>query len=308
MTPAGWVPVPAAGVTALGAMAAACGVLAGWRAAQRCATRARARRLHGDATPRLPGPWRRGGRRAAALLRGAAGGAGWQWAAPAAGALLAWWGRSPLPLLAGCLALPWVRRRLRAAARRREAERLEAAVVELCTFVAGEVRAGLPPEQALLAAEGCGLRAAGPAVSAAARYGGDVPAALRSAAARPGAEGLRGVAACWQVAREGGSTLADGLERVAAALNAERDQRAEVHAQLAGPRATAAVLTLLPLFGLLLGTAMGVAPLRVLLHTPAGLACLAAGCALEAAGLAWVTRLVRGAEQPGLHHRAVPHG
>lgn len=305
--------------SALVTLAATCGALAVWLAARGRAAQRRARLLHGDtvpgarcrdaAVPHSTGPWHRACRRATTVARTVAGRADPSWAAPAAGALLAWWSRSPLPLLAGCLALPLVRRRLRAAARRRTSERHQAAVVELCTFVAGELRAGLQPEQALLAAEGCGLRAAGPAVSAAARYGGDVPAAFRAAATRPGAEGLRGVAACWQVAREGGSALADWLERVAAALDAERDQRAEVTAQLAGPRATAAVLTLLPPFGLLLGEAMGATPLRVLLHTPAGLGCLAAGLALESAGLAWVARLVRGAEQrPGLRPRAVRHG
>jgi tight adherence protein B len=105
------------------------------------------------------------------------------------------------------------------------------------------------------------------------------------------------VAACWQVAVDGGASLASGLERVAEALRADRDQREELRAQLAGPRATALVLAALPLFGLLLGAAMGVRPLQVLLHTQAGLACLLGGVVLEWAGLAWVAAIVARAER-----------
>lgn len=215
------------------------------------------------------------------------------WCLPAAGAV-ALLGASWLPLLAGAAAVPLVRRWLRGRERRDAQARRAAAVIELCAAVAGGLRAGRQPAEALLAAAPGGP-AGGPEVLAAARFGGDVPGALRGAAGAPGAQGLAGVAACWQVAAGGGAGLADGLDRVAAALRAERDERDELQAQLAGPRATALLLALLPGFGLLMGTALGAAPLRVLLHTPAGLLCLAAGSLLEWAGLAWTARIVRGA-------------
>ncbi|GAB2572851.1 type II secretion system F family protein [Streptomyces capparidis] len=207
--------------------------------------------------------------------------------------------RSPAPALAGLAAVPVVRRLLR----RRAAERLAAArrsaVIELCSCVAGELRSGRPPLHALAqaVADG-GLRedpAARTGVLAAARFGGDVPGALRRAAAAPGAEGLAGMAACWEVAVDSGGGLAEGLERVTAALRAEERQREDLKAQLAGPRSTAVLLALLPAAGVLLGTALGADPLRVLLHTPAGLACLVLGAALEWAGFAWTARIVRGA-------------
>jgi tight adherence protein B len=132
---------------------------------------------------------------------------------------------------------------------------------------------------------------------AASRFGGDIPAALREAAGMRGAEGLAGAAACWQVAVDGGAGLANGLDRVAAALRAEHDQREDLGAQLAGPRSTAVMLALLPAFGVVLGTAMGAHPLRVLLHTSAGLGCLAGGVLLEWAGLLWTARIVRSAEE-----------
>jgi tight adherence protein B len=56
------------------------------------------------------------------------------------------------------------------------------------------------------------------------------------------------------------------------------------------------MLAALPALGLLLGTAMGADPLRVLLHTGAGLGCLLAGAALEGAGLWWALGIVRRAE------------
>lgn len=58
----------------------------------------------------------------------------------------------------------------------------------------------------------------------------------------------------------------------------------------------ALLVALLPVAGLGLGAALGAEPLRVLLHTPGGLACLAVGAFLEAAGLYWACRIVRGGE------------
>ncbi len=252
-----------------------------------------------DPVPRLPSP-------CASLVSavrerlGAPEGRAW-WCLPV-GAVLGLLGESLLPLLAGAAAVPVVRRLLLRRGRRSAAERRGAAVIELCAAVAGELHAGRQPDRALLAAGAVPLRElgeSGAAVLAAARFGGDVPEALREAARSPGAEGLGGVAACWHVSVEGGAGLAKGLDAVACALRAERDQREELEALLAGPRSTALVLALLPAFGLLLGAAMGADPMRVLLHSPAGLACLVIGGLLEWAGLAWVARLVRAAEGPG---------
>ncbi|UGY95116.1 type II secretion system F family protein [Streptomyces gobiensis] len=229
-------------------------------------------------------------------VRRFAGRVGRQWLCLPVGGVLAVLAESVLPLLAAVAAVPLLGRWLRRRERRRAAERREGAVIELCAGVAAELRAGQQPERALLASGAGGLGQAGSAVLAAARFGGDVPGALRRAAREPGAGGLAGVAACWQVAVDGGAGLADGLDRVADALRAEREQREELRAQLAGPRSTALVLALLPLFGLLLGTAMGAEPLRVLLHSPVGWGVLAAAGLLEWAGLAWVAQIVRAAE------------
>ncbi len=221
-----------------------------------------------------------------------------EWWAPAAGLVLALLGASVLPVVAGVAGVPVLRRIRLARAARRERERRADAVIALCAALAGEVRAGRQPGEALLyaARESGGLGEAQAAVLAAARFGGDVLGALAAAARQPGAEGLRGLAACWLVAVDQGAGLAAGLDRLEAALRAERDQRADLRAQLAGSRATAVMLAGLPALGLLLGTAMGADPLHVLLHTGAGLGCLLVGGVLEAAGLWWALGIVRRAE------------
>ncbi|WP_052230038.1 hypothetical protein, partial [Streptomyces sp. CT34] len=121
------------------------------------------------------------------------------WCLPA-GIGLGLLGRSVLPVVAAVAGVVVVRRWLAARGIRRQADRRAAAVIALCTAVAGELRAGQQPDRALVAAgaEEPGLGEAAAVVLAAARYGGDVPGALRAAARLPGAEGLTGMAAGWQ--------------------------------------------------------------------------------------------------------------
>ncbi|WP_371497977.1 type II secretion system F family protein [Kitasatospora sp. NBC_00374] len=193
----------------------------------------------------------------------------------------------------------WRRRRNTVAQARRRA----AAVIELCVGLSAELRSGATAEQALNVV----ISRSGPhlwqtlgaeptARLTAARYGADVPAALRLAAELPGGRGAAAVAACWQVTTASGTSLAAGLDQVADALRAERALAEEIAGELAGPRTTAVMLAALPLVGTLLGLALGAQPVRILLHTPAGLGCLLGGVLLEAAGLWWTSRIVRAAE------------
>ncbi|WP_405901606.1 type II secretion system F family protein [Streptomyces sp. NBC_00727] len=219
----------------------------------------------------------------------------WEWLClPVASALVVL-GQSALPLLAGAVAVPVVRRWLRKRQSRRDREARADGVVVLCGALVGELRAGHEPGQALLVAVRSTevLGEAGARVSAAARFGGDVPRALVQAAGEPGLDGLAGVAACWRVAVGSGAGLATGLARLEGALRAERRQREELRAQLAGAWSTVAVLALMPALGMGLGAALGADPLRVLLHSTAGLVCLATGGLLEVCGLLWAARIVR---------------
>ncbi|MET7679059.1 type II secretion system F family protein [Streptomyces sp. NPDC005423] len=221
-----------------------------------------------------------------------------EWWALAVGVALAVLGASVIPAVAGAAGVPLLRRVRLAGEARRARERRGDAVIALCSALAGEVRAGRQPGEALLRAahDSGGLGSVQATVLAAARFGGDVPAALAGAARQPGADGLLGLAACWRVAVDQGAGLAAGLDRLEGALRADRDQRADLRAQLAGARATAVMLAGLPVLGLLLGAAMGADPLHVLLHTGAGLGCLLIGGVLEGVGLWWALRIVRGVE------------
>ncbi|MFG3525721.1 type II secretion system F family protein [Streptomyces sp. NPDC047917] len=275
--------------------AALCAGVATWLAVAQDHGRRRARVLFVDEAvrPSLRARWKRTGvwlRKWSAERR--------EWLCVPVALLVAVLGESVLPLLAGAAAVPLVRRWLCGRALGKERERRAAGVVALCGAVVGELRAGHEPGQALLVAlrgtEVMGAAEAG--VVAAARFGGDVPGVLTQAAREPGLDGLAGVAACWRVAVDGGAGLAAGLDRLEDALRAERRRREELRAQLAGAWSTVAVLALLPVVGLGLGAALGADPLRVLLHTPAGLACLVTGGLLEVAGLCWAARIVRAGE------------
>nr|WSW71494.1 type II secretion system F family protein [Streptomyces sp. NBC_00995] len=279
---------------AVHAAALCAGAAAGLVVAGRSQGSRRARVLFGLGTDRTPlrQSWANGRIRWGAWLRRRE----W-WCLPAA-LVVAVLGESLLPVIVGVAAVPLVRRWLRRRESRKERERRADGVVDLCGAVVGELRAGHQPGQALLVAvQVTGvLGGAGPGVSAAARFGGDVPRALGQAAGEPGLEGLAGVAACWRVAADGGAGLAAGMGRLEDALRAERRQREELRAQLAGPWSTVVVLALLPVLGVGLGAALGADPLAVLLHSPVGLGCLVVGTVLEAAGLGWATRIVRKGE------------
>lgn len=183
-----------------------------------------------------------------------------------------------------------------AGCQRTEAER-RAAVVALCAALAAELRAGRPPDEALRHAARYSAPVA-PRAVAAASTGLDTVSALIADARLPGAGGLRGVAACLEVAAGTGAGLAAAIERVHAALRAEQEQRDRIAAELAGPRATARLLAGLPVVGLAIGHAIGADPVGVLLGTTWGLAVLAAGLALNGLGLWWVSALAARAQEP----------
>lgn len=184
--------------------------------------------------------------------------------------------------------------------RRQEAAAERAGAVEACGVLAAELRAGRAPADALAAAAEV---AAGPArealraAAAAAGLGGNVGSTLAGAApASAVAPLLRALGACWGVCAASGSGLAAAVQRLEEGLRADQAQRRAVDAELAGPRATATLLAVLPGIGLLMAAGLGADPLHVLLGTPLGVVCLVAGLALDALGVLWTARLV---EQAG---------
>ena len=201
----------------------------------------------------------------------------------------------PVPALltaAGGAAVAQVRRR-RAVAAARASERARA--VEACAALSAELRAGRTPADALQAAAevaGGPCRTALAAAAGSARLGGDVAAALRPPPSTAVPDVLRSLGACWTVCASTGSGLAAAVERLEEGLRADQALRRAVDAELAGPRATAGLLAVLPAGGLLMAGGLGADPLSVLLSTPLGLVCLTAGLLLDGLGLWWTGRLV----------------
>lgn len=242
----------------------------------------------------------------AARLRGIAPGSVTRWRPPAPGtpavygaALAAGWvvlGPAGAVCAAGATGLL---RRRRAA--RRTTDRAARAAAELADALAritDELRTGAHPATAL-----AGLTADGPLArellspaGTAARIGEPVPDALRRTAAgdRAGAgRDLERVASAWELADRHGAPLADLLGGVLDDVRWRLAHGARVRAQLAGPRATASVLTALPLAGIGLGQLMGIAPLTVLRTGLLGPGLLLLGVTLTGAGALWTDHILR---------------
>lgn len=75
---------------------------------------------------------------------------------------------------------------------------------------------------------------------------------------------------------------------------------------LAGPKSTARIVMVLPAIGVLFGLALGFNTLGVLVTTPPGWMCVAAGAALMLLARYWTRRLLASAQPadttPGLDH------
>lgn len=159
-----------------------------------------------------------------------------------------------------------------------------------------ELRSGAHP---VLAAESAARDARQPAravltaIAATARLGGDLAQALhRYAADSPTlAPVLRPLVHAWTLAQRHGLPLADVLDAVRRDVDGRVRFAHRVRAKMAGPRASGAVLAVLPALGVVLGEAMGANPIHVLLASPLGQTLLAIGTALICAGLYWITRL-----------------
>jgi tight adherence protein B len=192
-----------------------------------------------------------------------------------------------LLLVAAVVVVRTQRRRQAATADRRRA------VVEVAYALAAELRAGRTPADALAAVASSAGPLRGPLREAAraAALGDDAASALRDLARLPGAHGLRGLAGAWAVTVRTGGPVADVVDRLGDALEAELAAGRTVAAALAGPQTTTALLAVLPLGGLALAAGLGAHPTRFLLHRLPGLACLAGAVVLDVAGVLWMRRL-----------------
>ncbi len=203
---------------------------------------------------------------------------------------------------------PWRRRTLGNASGREcggSLTRAETDAIELAESLAAELRSGASPRAGLATAAAYlpagALADALVEVVSTEQVGGDVAAALRRCSVKPGLRTLAWLAAAWQVADDHGSRLADAVGLGRGDRTGRRSAHAQaVRAELAGPRSTARLLMLLPLFGLGLGMVLGADPVAVLTGSLLGWGCLAGGAALTLAGWWWTERLARAAVRSDL--------
>ncbi len=178
-----------------------------------------------------------------------------------------------------------------ASRRRREATRL--AVIRALAALVAELEAGQLPGNALVRAGG--ESSPWPTATAAAGSSGDIADALDLDGRTSPV--LRHLAACWRVGERSGAGLAASVSRLATSARAAEDIRAALEGQLAVPRATARMLALLPVIGIVFGTLLGADPLDWLTSSPPGRACLAGGALLTVAGLWWTGRIATSVER-----------
>lgn len=168
-------------------------------------------------------------------------------------------------------------------------QRRQEEVAHACDVLAGQVRVGQVPAEALqIAAIDCPVLADGAAIQ---RIGGDVTELWRASASRPGYGGLLELARAWQVCIETGAPMARSLEHVAAALAADREVGLLVLGELAASRATGRMLAVLPLVGLGLGYLIGGDPGAFLMKNMYGQGCLMLGAMLACGGVLWIERI-----------------
>ena len=145
--------------------------------------------------------------------------------------------------------------------------------------VSARVSAGTPLVEAI-EAQGASIR----------HRGGPEAARLASA--------WRDVAAAWEVSVAVGAPLAESLRGMSSALRDAHESGDDVRVALADPTGTARLMGWLPLFGLLIGGALGFDTVSVLFANPFGLSCLGSGIVLLVLARVWTGRLVRSAQPP----------
>jgi tight adherence protein B len=145
-------------------------------------------------------------------------------------------------------------------------------------------------------------------VAAASRAGAAIDDAIVAAAAQLAAprerDAWRGLAAAWAVATDAGAPLASTLRDFAESLRGLAQAQREIAIALAAPKATARLVLVLPVVGVLFGLLLGFNTLGTLFTTAPGWVCLLVGSALMVVAWRWNRRLVARAQPrdvtPGL--------
>lgn len=198
-------------------------------------------------------------------------------------------------VIAGGMVCGTVALRLRGRMRRRRAEQESRSLQTALDVLVRELRAGAHPVAAFCGAAAEAddrVKPALQAVAARAELGADVSAGLRAVAVDSALPAQwHQLAVCWELAQTHGLSMAT-LMRTAQRDVVQRARfSARVDAGMAGARATAAILAVLPLAGVALGQLIGAQPMRFLLFTEVGGWLLMLGVGLACAGLLWSDRI-----------------
>ncbi len=218
--------------------------------------------------------------------------------------LLAWAGSRATPVISEVPA--WSFRGLTRRARPRRARKVAVEPGLLVSEVATRLRSGASTEvawrQALMR---LGMVDVGDAELD--RYG--VPQALRRLWDMPARQqrkngdmkmGIPPAIAVCRMSHLTGAPTADVLDSCAHGVMEAAEAAAARRVALAGPKASARMLSWLPLVGLGLGIVMGADPIGFLAGSMIGVSCLMVGLAFEVVGILWVRRLAVRAEEAAL--------
>jgi tight adherence protein B len=159
------------------------------------------------------------------------------------------------------------------------------------------VSAGLSPRAAwghvAKASPDVALRGVAEAIA----HGVDIGDALQQAGEGAAGPAWCSLSAAWRVATTSGAPLAPALRGFADGLRDREAARRDIEVALAGPRATARIVMVLPAVAVCLALVIGV-DLLATLTTPVGAASIGAGVALIAVARVWMRRLLRAAAPP----------
>jgi tight adherence protein B len=191
--------------------------------------------------------------------------------------------------------------RVRRRRRYRSPRDVDREVLPLLEGLAATLRAGLTPARALahLAEPGepVGLPGLVSRLAAQASTGARLEPVWRTAAETSGSTALLAVAEGWRLSERHGAPIVEVLDALTLGLRDQSRTAAAVAPALAAPRASATLLGVLPLGGVVLAELVGVHPVSVLVGSPAGRVAAVAGLGATLGGRLWMRRLVTAASR-----------
>jgi tight adherence protein B len=176
----------------------------------------------------------------------------------------------------------------------------ERALAELVAALAAPLRAGVPPAVAVAAAapafeDDDDLGALLLDLSSTAAQGAPVADVWQRHAHHLASPDLAFIGRAWALSELTGAPLADALACAERVLRARTRGRERLSAAAAGPRASMAVLCLLPASGPVVGAVMGVDPVTLYFSSPVATGSLAVGVVLGHGAWLWSRRILRAA-------------